>query len=93
MNGDVTRQVFDLILLRHSHEHPQNARRFDLIEEFCGEVVDNIHTVRAQGSSPFAQLMDLAFVGDVVSLMIAEQTGVDPGPVAILDEIKDRLRS
>ncbi len=93
VNGDVTRQVFDLILLRHSWEHPQNARRFDLIEEFCDEVVDNIHTVRAQGSSPFAQLMDLAFIGDVVSLIIAEQTGVDPGPVAILDEIKDRLRS
>jgi glucose/mannose-6-phosphate isomerase len=92
VNGDVTRQVFDMVFLRHDFEHPQNARRFELIQEFCAEVVGDIHTVNAAGEGQFAQLMDLAFVGDVVSLLVAEQTGVDPGPIAILDEVKARLR-
>lgn len=91
VNGDVTRQVFDMVFLRHDFEHPQNSRRFDLIQEFCAEVVGDIHTVAAKGEGPFAQLMDLAFVGDVVSLLVAVETGVDPGPVAILDEVKARL--
>ena len=93
VNGDVTRQVFDLVLLRHDFEHPQNAKRFEIINDICAEIVGDIHTVEAKGDSAFAQLMDLTFFGDVVSLYVAEQAGVDPGPVPILDEIKASLKS
>jgi glucose/mannose-6-phosphate isomerase len=91
-HGDVTRQVFTMVLLRHDFEHPQVARRFEIVEEICTEVVDAVHTVEAEGDCPFAQLMDLVLFGDVVSLHAAVSAGVDPGPVPILDEIKARLR-
>ena len=41
-HGDVTRQVFSLVLLRHDFEHPQVQRRFELIAEICDEVVDDV---------------------------------------------------
>lgn len=90
-HGDVTRQVFSMLLLRHDHEHPQVARRFELIEEICTEVVADVMSVAAEGDGPFAQLMDLVLVGDLVSLQLAANESVDPGPVPVLDDIKVRL--
>ena len=91
VNGDVTRQVLTMLLLRHDFEHPQVARRFELIAEVCDEVVADVLTVQAQGEGPLAQFMDLALVGDVTTLHLAVDLGVDPGPVPVLDDIKSRL--
>lgn len=90
-HGDVTRQVFRLIMLRHDHEHPQVARRFELVAEATREAVAGIDEVRARGEGGLAQLFDLMLIGDFVTLHAAVQRGVDPGPVPILDEFKERL--
>jgi len=92
-HGDVTRQVFTMLFLRHAFEHPQVARRFDFVAEACEEVVGDIHTVEAEGDGPLAQFMDLVMVGDLVTLHMAVDAGVDPGPVPILDDIKGWLRA
>jgi glucose/mannose-6-phosphate isomerase len=90
-HGDVTRQVFTLVVLRHDHEHPQVARRFELVEELCTEIVADVIEVRAKGDGPLAQLFDLILLGDLVTLQMAANEDVDPGPVPVLDEIKQRL--
>jgi glucose/mannose-6-phosphate isomerase len=90
-HGDLTRQVFQVVCLRHDDEHPQEARRFDLLAGIMEEVVGDIHTVRAQGEGALAQLLDLILFGDFVSLHLAGQEGLDPGPVPVLDEIKAAL--
>jgi glucose/mannose-6-phosphate isomerase len=86
--GDVTRQVFSLVLLRHDQEHPQVMRRFDLIRKWTDEVVAGIEEVNAEGDGPLAQLLDLMFFGTMTSLELAAHEGIDPGPVPVLDEIK-----
>ena len=55
-HGDVTRQVFTLVDLRHDYEHPQELRRFDLVRELLDEVVHDVVEVRAEGEGPLAQL-------------------------------------
>jgi glucose/mannose-6-phosphate isomerase len=90
-DGDVTRQVITLVTLRQSGEHPQVARRFDLISEIMLEVVADVVPVWAEGAGPLAQFFDLVLFGDFVSLHLAGHAGVDPGPVPILVEIKERL--
>jgi glucose/mannose-6-phosphate isomerase len=92
-HGDVTRQVFTLVLLRHDLEHPQVQRRFDLVSEICEEIVADVIEVRAKGDGPLAQLFDLILLGDLVTLQMASNEDVDPGPVPVLDEIKQRLAS
>ena len=47
--------------------------------------------VRAAGSGPLAQLFDLIMIGDFVSLHLAAREGIDPGPVPVLVEVKQRL--
>ncbi|HXQ75602.1 MAG TPA: bifunctional phosphoglucose/phosphomannose isomerase [Acidimicrobiales bacterium] len=91
-NGDVTRQIVTLVNLRHDAEHPQVVRRFDLVADILREVVADIIEVRAVGEGDLAQLLDLILVGDFVSLHLAAQEGIDPGPVPVLDELKHRLR-
>jgi len=90
-HGDVTRQVFTIVKLRHDAEHPQVMRRFELVEDLLREVVAGMEEVRAEGEGDLAQLLDLVIYGDFVSLYLASQEGLDPGPVPVLVELKRGL--
>jgi glucose/mannose-6-phosphate isomerase len=90
-HGDVTRQVLTAVALRHDGEHPQVGRRFELVGELLREVVAEVVEVRAEGDGDLAQLFDLILFGDYVSLWMAAQAGVDPGPVPVLVELKREL--
>jgi glucose/mannose-6-phosphate isomerase len=90
-HGDITRQLLTLVNLRHDGEHPRVARRFGLVDDIVREVVAGIEEVRAEGEGRLAQLLDLVIFGDFVSLHLAAQEGLDPGPVPALSEIKSRL--
>jgi glucose/mannose-6-phosphate isomerase len=90
--GDVTRQVLSLVNLRHDAEHPQVVRRFALVAELLRESVAEIIEVRAEGDGDLAQLFDLILIGDFVSLYLAGAAGLDPGPVPVLNDLKERLR-
>ena len=92
-NGDATRQMITLVNLRHDAEHPQVSRRFDLATEALREVMADVVEVWASGEGDLAQLLDLALVGDVVSLLLASHEGIDPGPVPAVGEIKQALAS
>jgi len=90
-HGDLTRQVITLIGLRHDFEHPQVMHRFELTYRLLDEVVAGIEEVTAEGEGELAQLLDLILVGNVTSLHMAFQEGIDPGPIPAQDQIKDAL--
>lgn len=90
-HGDMTRQVFTLVELRHDEEHPQATRRFELVREPMAEVVHDVVEVRAEGDGALAQVLDLILFGDFVSLHLAAQEGIDPGPVPVLEDLKAAL--
>jgi glucose/mannose-6-phosphate isomerase len=90
-HGDVTRQVMTLLGLRHDFEHPQVMHRFELTYRLLDEVVAGIEEVQAEGEGELAQLLDLILVGDVTSILLAMQEGVDPGPIPAQDQIKAAL--
>ena len=90
-NGDVTRQLVTAVALRHEGEHPQVGRRFDLVGEILREVVAEVVEVHAAGDGDLAQLFDLILFGDYVSLWLAAEYGVDPGPVPVLVDLKAAL--
>ncbi len=90
-HGDLTRQAMTIVNLRHDFEHPQVARRFDVVEPLVEEVVSAVLSVSAEGEGELAQLLDLLTIGDFVSLHLAVQEGVDPGPTPVLTHIKSSL--
>jgi glucose/mannose-6-phosphate isomerase len=91
-HGDVTRQLLTLVQLRYDGEHPQVSRRFEYVAEIMREVVAGVVEVRAQGDGDLAQLFDLIMTGDFVSWWLAVAEGIDPGPVPVLVELKERLK-
>lgn len=84
-HGDLTRQVFQLVFLRHDEEHPRQAERIATLCRLLDEVVGDIHQFEAEGDGALAQLLDLVLVGDMVSLELAAQEGIDPGPVPAVE--------
>jgi glucose/mannose-6-phosphate isomerase len=90
-HGDVTRQILSLVELRHGHEHGQHGRRFSYVNQVVEEVVHDIVAVQAEGDGALAQLFDLFFVGDLVSVLMAFAEDVDPGPIPVLDDLKTYL--
>jgi len=91
-HGDLTRQALTLVALRHDFEHPQVMRRFELVFQMVDEVVAGIVQIQARGDGQLAQLLDLILVGDLTSLQLALNEGIDPGPVPALDDIKLALK-
>lgn len=79
-HGDMTRQVFSLVELRHDHEHADDVERLPAVEAMLEEVVHARHEVRAEGDGPLAQLLDLVLVGDLMSWHLAQENEIDPGP-------------
>ncbi len=90
-HGDVTRQVVTLVELRHDFEHPQLARRVEATRTIVEETVASVLEVRAAGEGRLAQLIDLMYVGDWVSVYLALDAGVDPGPIEAIAALKDEL--
>lgn len=81
-HGDMTRQVFSLVELRHDHEPAGVHDQMGLVEELLDEVVSERHVVQAEGDGALAQLFDLVVVGDIVAYHLAQELEIDPGPVA-----------
>ncbi len=80
-HGDLTRQVFSMVVLRHEHEHPEVMRGFDILIDLMDEVVGDVHAVEAAGEGPVAQIFDLMYQGSMTALEMAAAVGLDPGPV------------
>jgi glucose/mannose-6-phosphate isomerase len=90
-HGDATRQIMTVVRFRHDFEHPQVTRRFDLTWDIHDEVVHAVEDVTAEGDGALAQLFDLIIQGDFISLHMAVEAQVDPGPIPVLTALKDAL--
>ncbi len=90
-NGDVTRQVFTLVELRHGSEHERLSPRFAATRALMEECVGQVLEVQAEGEGRLAQLLDLMYVGDWTSCYLALQNDVDPGPVDAIAQLKRAL--
>jgi glucose/mannose-6-phosphate isomerase len=83
--GDVTRQTMTLVLLRQPDEPERTAALFDAVAVATDEVMASVEEVWAEGADDMGRLLDLALLGELVSLHLAAREGVDPGPVPAVD--------
>ena len=90
-HGDVTRQVFSLVELRHGLEHPRLEQRAAATRELIEETLAQVLTVEAEGEGRLAQLLDLIYLGDWTSYYLALDNDVDPGPIDAIMQLKAAL--
>ena len=84
-HGDITRQVFSMVHLRHDRRASASpCETFGVRSASCStRSLPTSMRSRPRARDPVAQLLDLVmYYGDFVSLYLAVQVGLDPGPGA-----------
>ena len=71
--------------------HRRNARRIDLTAQLLTERGVPVARVRGRGDTPVAHVLSLVLLGDLVSVEVAEQAGIDPTEVPTLEGFKRSL--
>jgi glucose/mannose-6-phosphate isomerase len=89
--NDLTLEREAAVLLRHGFEDARVGQRIDRLAHYLSGKVP-VHSVRGEGETPFAVLMDLATIGDFTSLYLAELNGVDPSSAQFISHtVKEGL--
>jgi glucose/mannose-6-phosphate isomerase len=79
------------LFLRSDFNHARNQRRVDLTKKnFMLEGL-NTDLVEARGSSRLSQMWTLIHFGDFLAYYLAMMYGVDPTPVAAIENLKSEL--
>jgi len=79
------------VFLDDSDTHPRTKARIELTTKLIGDAAQDIIRVESRGSTTAERVFSLVLLGDLVSLYLAILRGVDPGPVDVLDRLKDEL--
>jgi glucose/mannose-6-phosphate isomerase len=86
-----TRQ-FRLVLLRDSVEHPQMAKRADIVTDIADRRGVPVTRVDAQGTHIVHRLASLIAITDWASVYAALALNIDPSPIGPITELKSRLQ-
>jgi glucose/mannose-6-phosphate isomerase len=83
--------AFSALLLEDSDQHPRERRRFELTAESIAATGAEAVRIEAEGETRTARLLWLTMLGDLLSIALAEDRGVDPLPVDAIDGLKAAL--
>jgi glucose/mannose-6-phosphate isomerase len=84
---------FTQVFLDDSDTHPRIKARIELTSKLIGDAAQDLIRVESRGSTTTERVFSLVLLGDLVSLYLAILRGVDPGPVDVLDRLKDELHA
>jgi glucose/mannose-6-phosphate isomerase len=79
------------IFLDDRDQHPRVARRFELTAKAVGAGAAAVARVETMGETRLERLLWTVMLGDLVSLELARQRGVDPDPVEAIDRFKEEM--
>ena len=82
---------FVAIFLEDTDQHPRTRRRIELTSLLIEPLAAATVIVESRGQGPLERMLSLVLLGDLVSLYLAVLRGVDPGPVLMLDRVKNEL--
>ena len=80
-----------LVLLRDTHEHPQVARRREESAKLAAQRGIEVSELTAAGDLPLERLASLVQLIDYASVYLAIASGIDPAPIAVIQELKARI--
>ncbi len=84
-------QQFSAVFLNDSDQHPRQRERANLTAKLIEPSAAAVVRVETDGETRVERLLRAVQLGDLVSLHLAAHNGVDPGPIEIIDRLKDQL--
>jgi glucose/mannose-6-phosphate isomerase len=82
---------FSAVFLDDCDLHPRARERIELTRELVEPAAASTHVVQSRGESRTERVVSLVLLGDLVSLYLAVLRGVDPTPVAVIEDFKAKL--
>ncbi|HEY2480052.1 MAG TPA: bifunctional phosphoglucose/phosphomannose isomerase [Solirubrobacterales bacterium] len=79
------------IFLEDRDQHPRTRRRFELTAATVQSDAGAVARVETAGETRIERLLWAVMLGDLVSLELARQRGVDPDPVEAIDRFKEEM--
>jgi len=79
-----------VILIRDNNENDQINNRFEATKNVAWDNAEIVECT-AEGKTPLARAMSMIILGDLVSLELAKLNNVDPTPVEIIENLKEKL--
>ncbi|MGB1383880.1 MAG: bifunctional phosphoglucose/phosphomannose isomerase [Flavobacteriales bacterium] len=79
------------VLVRTPDDHVRTSLRMDITSEVFQEQGADVVVVEPDGGTPWARLLDAVWVGDWMSLVLAERGGFDPVDIRFIDHLKNTL--
>jgi len=80
-----------VIIVRTPEDIKRTQTRMEITAEIFQEIGANVIFIDPDGENRMQRLMDLVFLGDYLSLILAERAGVDPVEIDYINRLKDRL--
>jgi glucose/mannose-6-phosphate isomerase len=76
------------VFLEDCDQHPRERRRFELTAELVEEAGASVVRLETKGETRVERLLWGVLLGDLVSLEIARQRGVDPESIVAIEKLK-----
>ncbi|NLW92127.1 MAG: bifunctional phosphoglucose/phosphomannose isomerase [Syntrophomonadaceae bacterium] len=80
-----------IIILQDAQDNERVQKRIEITSSVIKDQVKDIINIRSRGASYLARFFSLAYLGDYVSVYLADEYGIDPTPVAVIDYLKAEL--
>jgi glucose/mannose-6-phosphate isomerase len=80
-----------VLVLRDEDDAPENVTRLTLTADYVSRQGAAVHELRGGGEGRLARIATMVQCGDWLSFYLAQLNGVDPTPIASIDEFKSRL--
>jgi glucose/mannose-6-phosphate isomerase len=80
-----------LVVLRDTEEHPQVTKRREVSSDLARERGVPVTELMAEGTHPLERIASLIALTDYASVYLALISGIDPTPVAAIQELKARI--
>ncbi len=80
-----------VVMLRDENDHPQVKKRMDITKRIIKKAGVGVQEVFARGKSYMAGVYSLIYPGDFASIYLACFYDIDPGPVRMIDHLKQEL--
>jgi len=82
---------FSAVFLTDLDQHPRERERIELTAELIAPAAARVELVETEGETRTERMLWATLLGDLISLILAARRGVDPSPVPVIEELKDRL--
>jgi glucose/mannose-6-phosphate isomerase len=80
-----------VVFLRSKFDHPRSRLRADITQDLFRQQGWTTEIIDAAGETPLAQMYACLHLGDYASFYLAMAYDTDPSPVAVIEDLKNRL--